>query len=312
MAGVAFLVNPASANGRTGRQWPALAHRAAELGLDGTAFLSQRPGHLAQLADEAAGTGVDVIVGVGGDGTVNEIARGLLSRHDRDLPIPDLAVIPQGTGRDFVRTFDIPRQRDRAIANARDGVAQTLDAARVSYLNWDGEPETSYFANVASAGMSGAIAMRADTTSKLLGGKVSFLVATLAVFSRWKPAPVSLRVDDAERAGPMQDVIVANCRFLGGGMKMCPEADPTDGLFDVLTIGAITKADLARSLPKIYKGTHLPHPKAEVLRGSTVSVTTQAAIPIQLDGEQPGTTPVSFEMMPGALRVRVPRAGKFN
>ncbi len=311
MAGVAFLVNPASANGRTGRQWPNLAHRAAELGLDGAAYLSQRPGHLARLAQEAAETGVDLIVGVGGDGTVNEISRGLLERHERGLSVPDLAAIPLGTGRDFVRTFDIPTRRDEAIANARDGVVQTLDAARVSYRSWEGETGTSYFVNVASAGMSGAIAERANRTSKALGGKAAFLVATLAVFSRWKPAQISLRVDDAERQGRMQDVIVSNCRFLGGGMKMCPDADPTDGLFDVLTIGEITKADLARSLPKIYRGTHLPHPKAELLQGSTVTIDADVAVPIQLDGEQPGTTPVTFELMPSALRLRVPQADVF-
>ena len=94
-------------------------------------------------------------------------------------------------------------------------------------------------------------------------------------------------------------------------MKMCPEADPTDGVFDVLTIGSITKADLTMTLPKIYRGTHLPHPKAELLRGTTVTIDADAALPIQLDGEQPGTTPVTFEVIPQALRLRVPSPGSF-
>jgi len=104
----------------------------------------------------------------------------------------------------------------------------------------------------------------------------------------------------------MHEVIVANGRFLAGGMKMCPEASPDDGLFDVLVIGDVTKADLVRTLPKIYRGTHLPHPKAELLRGATVSVESDEALPIQLDGEQPGTTPVRFEVVAQALRLRVP------
>jgi diacylglycerol kinase family enzyme len=99
---------------------------------------------------------------------------------------------------------------------------------------------------------------------------------------------------------------VANGRFLAGGMKICPEASPDDGLFDVLVIGDVTKADLVRTLPKIYRGTHLPHPKAELLRGATVSVESDEALPIQLDGEQPGTTPVRFEVVAQALRLRVP------
>lgn len=311
MAKVAFLVNPASASGRTGRQWPELAHRAADIGLDGPAYLSQRSGHLVQLASEAADQGAELLVAVGGDGTVNEVARGLLERRDRGLAVPELAVVAQGTGRDFARTFSLPRTAADALEVARSGEVQTLDAARVTYRSWQGETASSHFANVASAGMSGAIAERANTTSKALGGKASFLMATLSVFSRWSPTAMSVSVDGETRSGRMHDVLVANCRFLGGGMKMCPDADPADGLFDVLTIGAITKSDLLMTLPKIYRGTHLPHPKAELLRGATVTIDSEVAVPIQLDGEQPGTTPVTFEVIPGALRLRVPRPGSF-
>ena len=104
----------------------------------------------------------------------------------------------------------------------------------------------------------------------------------------------------------MHDVIVANGRYLGGGMKICPDAEPDDGLFDVLLIGDISKRDLVMTLPKIYRGTHLPHPKAELLRGAEVTIDAPIALPVELDGEQPGTTPATFEVVPGALRLRVP------
>jgi len=104
----------------------------------------------------------------------------------------------------------------------------------------------------------------------------------------------------------MYDVLVANCRYLGGGMKMTPEALPDDGLFDVLLIGNITRTDLALTLPKVYRGRHLPHPKAELLRGAAVTVGAAAPLPVELDGEQPGTTPVRFDIVPQALRLRVP------
>jgi diacylglycerol kinase (ATP) len=89
-------------------------------------------------------------------------------------------------------------------------------------------------------------------------------------------------------------------------MKMCPEAEPDDGLLDVLTIGDITKRDLATNLPKLYRGTHLPHPKLEALRGAVVTVASGQPLPLQLDGEQPGTTPARFELRPRMLRLRVP------
>jgi YegS/Rv2252/BmrU family lipid kinase len=298
-----FLVNPASANGSTGRRWPELARRAAAVGLEGDALLSERPGHLAELAREAALGGASLLVVVGGDGSVNEVANGLAG-----LPSPpEVAIVARGTGWDFVRTFAIPRGIEDAARIALDGVTRDVDLGRVTYRAWDGHEAEAVFANVASAGMSGAIAQRANETTKALGGKMSYLWATFAVFARWSATDVRLRVDAQERDGLMFDVVVANGRFLGGGMEMCPDAAPDDGLFDVLTIGDITKLDLVRTMPKIYRGTHLPHPKAELLRGRTVQVETEQPVPIQLDGEQPGTTPVRFEVLERALRLRVPK-----
>jgi YegS/Rv2252/BmrU family lipid kinase len=299
-----FLVNPASANGSTGRAWPEIAHRAAAAGLEGETLFSEGPGGIAKVAERAAAIGAKQAVVVGGDGTVNEAVNGLL-RVGAGKEV-ELAVIPRGTGTDFVRTFRIPRKVDEAIAVVRDGAVREIDAGRVSYRAWDGSEGTAFFANIASAGMSGAVAMRANATSKALGGKASFLWATLAVFARWRNAQVSVDVDEEHREGSMLDVIVANCEWLGGGMHMTPNAKPDDGLFDVLLIGDVTKRDLVQTLPKIYRGTHLPHPKAEELRGSRVRVDAETPLPIELDGEQPGTTPATFEVVPDALRLRVP------
>ena len=298
-----FLVNPASANGSTGRRWPELARRASAAGLEGDTLFSERGGHLTELARDAALGGARLLVVVGGDGSVYEVANGLAGIDDP----PEIAIVPRGTGWDFVRTFGIPRDVDRAAQVALEGETRTIDLGRVSYRAWDGSDAAGVFANVASAGMSGAIAKRANETTKALGGKASYLWATFAVFSRWQAAEIELEVGDERRSGRMFDVVVANGRFFGGGMQICPEAEPDDGLLDVLTIGDVTKRDLVQTMPKIYRGTHLPHPKAELLRGTTVSVASDSPIPIQLDGEQPGTTPARFEVVPRALRVRVPR-----
>ena len=298
-----FLVNPASANGSTGRRWPELARRAAAAGLDGATLFSERQGHLAELAREAALEGAELLVVVGGDGSVNEVVNGLAGLGRQ----PAVAVVPRGTGWDFSRTFGIPRKIDDAVQIALQGDVRTIDLGRASYRAWDGSDATAWFANVASAGMSGAIAKRANETTKALGGKASYLWATFAVFSGWAATEIEVAVDGERRAGPMFDVVIANGRFFGGGLEICPEAEPDDGLFDVLTIGDVTKRDLVQTMPKMYRGTHLPHPKAELLRGSSVTVTSETPLPIELDGEQPGTTPVTFEVTAGALRLRVPR-----
>jgi YegS/Rv2252/BmrU family lipid kinase len=296
-----FLVNPASANGSTRRRWPEISHRAATAGLEGDVLFSRAAGELTELARRAADEGAERLVVVGGDGTVNEVVNGIAGRDGVEL-----AVIPRGTGWDFVRTYRIPRRLDDALRVALEGQVRELDAGRVRFRSREGGEREAYFANIASAGMSGAIAQRANETSKALGGKVSYFWATFAVFSRWRNSQVELAVDGEQRSARMHDVVVANGRYFGGGMMICPEADPADGLFDVLTIGDLTKRDLLLTLPKTYRGSHLPHPKAELLRGKVVDVDALSPLPVELDGEQPGTTPARFEVVPRALRLRVP------
>jgi diacylglycerol kinase (ATP) len=296
-----FLVNPASENGATGRRWPEIANRAAAAGLIGDALLSERPGQLTELARQAAADGAELLVAVGGDGTVHEIVNGIAGRT-----AVDLAILPRGTGRDFVRTYGIPTRLDNALRTARDGRTREIDLGLARFHSWQGEAAQAYFANIASAGMSGAIAKRANETSKALGGKASYFWATLAVFARWQTSEITVGVGAERRNARMHDVVVANGRYFGGGMMIAPQAEPDDGLFDVLLIGNLTKRDLLLTLPKTYRGRHLPHPKAELLRGSAVEIDAAEPLPVELDGEQPGTTPARFELVPRALRLRVP------
>jgi diacylglycerol kinase (ATP) len=291
-----FLVNPASANGSTGRRWPEIERRAVEAGLHGQALLSERPGHLTELARNAVASGERLLVVVGGDGSVNEVANGVA---DTDV---EIAVLPRGTGWDFARSQGIPHRLGDALDVAVNGWARAVDLGRATFGH-----RSFLFANVASAGMSGAIAQRANETTKSLGGKISYLLATVAVFRGWQAGEMRVTVDGEERSGRMHDLIVALGPYLGGGMKLCPDADPADGEFDVLLIGDLTKRDLVLTLPKTYRGTHLPHPKAELLRGTSVTVETDSPVPVEIDGEQPGSTPARFEMLPGALHVRAPK-----
>jgi diacylglycerol kinase (ATP) len=215
-------------------------------------------------------------------------------------------VIPFGTGMDFARSHGIPRKLEAAVEVALGGRTATIDAGRVRYSAWDGAAADAYFANIASAGMSGAVARQANQTTKALGGRVSFFAALVRVFAGWRNTELEVDVGGERRSGKMTNLIVANGRYQGGGMLIAPEAVPDDGLFDVLVIGDITKRDFVLNVGKIYRGTHLSHPKIELLRGARVSVEAEVPVPLELDGEQPGTTPATFEVVPAALRLRVP------
>ena len=295
-----FLVNPASANGKTGKQWPQIARAAHAAGLRGEALFSDAPGQLGDLARKAADEGATLLVVVGGDGTVHEVVQGIAGRAGVEL-----ALIPRGTGWDFARTHGISKKLGDALRVATEGKSKPFDLGRASYAV-DGAEATAWFANMASVGMSGAVAAKANATTKALGAKTSYLMALGIVFARWQNVPLRVRVDAEERHALMEDAIVAVGRYLAGGMMITPDAEPDDGLFDVLLIGDVTKAELVRVMPKIYRGTHLPHPKGEVLRGTAVAIEADEPLPVQLDGEQPGTTPVRFEIVPAAIRLRVP------
>ena len=235
-------------NGATGKRWPELAHRAERLGLTGETLFSERPGHLIELAASAVDRGAELVVAVGGDGTLNEVVNGVARRE------VELATIPLGTGMDFVRTYGIPTRFDDAVRVARDGTARTIDAGRVRYRTWGGEDAERWFANVGSVGMSGAVAQRANGMSKALGGKATFFYALTRVFLEWENTEVTVKLDDAERHGRMHDVIVANGVWHGGGMMLAPDAKPDDGLFEVVLIGDVGEG-------------RLPHDRAEDLQG---------------------------------------------
>jgi diacylglycerol kinase (ATP) len=254
--------------------------------------MSTRPGELTDLAREAR---ADLIVVVGGDGSVNEVVNGIAGRA------VELAAIAKGTGKDFARTHGIPTRFDDAVHVALRGRTRELDLGHVTFAGGE-----RYFANVASLGMSGAVAQRANTMSKALGGRVTFFYALAREFLTWHNTGVRVRLDGAERSGRMHDVVVANGHFHGGGMKLTPEAETNDGLFDVLLIGDVSKLDFVTTAPKLYRGTHVTHPKVEILRSPYVEVDADTPLPLETDGELVGSTPARFEIVPGALRLRVP------
>jgi YegS/Rv2252/BmrU family lipid kinase len=264
--------------------------------LRGDEVLSEFPGHLAQAAGDAQDS---LLVVIGGDGTVNEVVNGVAGTQ------AEIAVLPCGTGQDFGRTHGIPGGFDDAVRAALDGETRTIDLGRVECDNGT----SRFFANVGSAGMSGAVARRANAMTKRLGGRATFFYALTREFLAWQNTEVVVELEEGvRRKGPMHDVIVANGRYHGGGMKLAPAARQDDGVFDVVTIGDVTKLDFLTTAPKLYSGRYLSHPKVELLRSSAVAISATEPLPLEVDGEPIGTTPARFEVVPAALRLRVPAA----
>lgn len=297
-----FVVNPRSANGATGARWPALEAYMRDQGLAGETRYTTGPEDARLLTAEALRAGARLVVAVGGDGTINEVVNGFMDVGRADA---ELGILPCGTGGDLIRTLGIARNPYRAAEHLLKGAPRRLDVGRARFMAGETQVERA-FLNIAEAGLGGSVVDRVNHTTKALGGFVSFLAGTLATFASYEPCEITLTVDDqAPRRLRAWNVVVGNGRYFGGGMRILPEAEPDDALFDVMVVGDVPRTALFANVVAIYRGTHLRQAGVEHFRARRVKVESERPLLLDLDGEQPGTGPVTFELAPGALCVRL-------
>lgn len=296
------IVNPASAAGRTERTLPRLeAQLRAAIG-DYDCVWTKGPRDAERLAREAVRAGVERVVVAGGDGTAAEVVSGLLGAALGAYA--EVAFLPLGTGADFHRTLEIPRDPGAAIARLASGKGRRIDVGKVRYVGADGAERTSHFLNVASAGLSGVVT-RHVRGSKALGARLAFLFGTLAGLVRFQPPSVRLRADGVEVfRGEIALAAAANGRYFGGGMHVAPTARPDDGLLDLVVIPALGKRVLVASLPRLYQGTHLSVPGVVLHRARRIELDPLGEPALgEIDGEPVARLPMTVEVVPGALQV---------
>src|SRR4029079_16704312 len=220
----------------------------------------------------------------------------------------EIGLIPRGTGGDFRRTIEVPHTIAAAAEHLNNHPARAVDAGRVRYRTFDGGEGVRHFVNVASFGFSSAVARRANASSKRIGGRIAFMAATLRELVAHDNQDVWLTVDGQERRRRrVMMAAVGNGRFFGGGMKICAEAHIDDGAFDLVAVGDMTRGQVIANLGKLFGGTHIELEQVtqeRITRLAAEPVEADAEIPIELDGETPGYLPATFEIIPGALRIR--------
>lgn len=307
------IVNPKSAGGSTQSRWAeTAADFRAHFGAFQVAF-TKKHGDGTELALRGAQQGRKFIIACGGDGTINEVANGIV-QSGADI---EFGVLPSGTGGDFRRTIGIPNDTREAGVTLRNGATKQIDVGKVTFLNHENEQVSRYFLNVASFGLSAAIIERVKSSNivgwiphDVLRGKTNFALSTLQEILGLNFDTVRVKFDDNE-AKPLNTInfCVCNSRFFGGGMKIAPDALINDGLFDVVNIGDIKTAKILLNAYKLYGGSHLnlKEVKSTLARKIEVSPMNSEEIHIEVDGELPGKLPAVFEILPNALKVRVPK-----
>jgi len=304
------IVNPQSQNGALGRRWPELAG-AIRRHLPFDEARTRGPGDATRLTREALDAGADRVVAVGGDGTINEVINGFFDGDRAVAPRAALGVIPFGTGGDFRKTIHMPRDIEAAARILGRGTTRRIDVGHLTLTDRRGDLVSRVFANIASFGISGLVDRLVNESSKALGGRLSFMLATARAGLRYKNQRVRL-VFDGDTARPVDmtinTVAVANGRYFGGGMFIAPRAELDDGQFDVVAIGDLTPIDFVVQGRRLYNGTHLGLDKVTFRRARTVRAEPidGEVVEMDVDGETPGILPATFTILPAALDLMVP------
>ncbi len=310
-----MIVNPKSAGGATASRWAETASDfRAHFGAFQVAF-TKKPGDGIELTKRSIERGRKFIIACGGDGTINEVANGILE-SGADV---ELGILPSGTGGDFRRTLAMPTATREAAKSLRTGATKTIDVGKVTFFNHENEQVSRYFLNVSSFGLSASINERVKAKGLLkwlpvgdaMRGKAKFALSTLQEVFDLNFTTVRVKIDDKEeKLLNTLNFCVANSRYFGGGMKIAPDAKINDGFFDVINIGDMRTAKIILNAHTLYQGTHLDLKEVKSVLARKIEVfpaDKNQEIYIETDGELPGRLPAVYEIVPLALKVRVPQ-----
>ena len=307
------VVNPRSGGGRTGREWPAIVRGLEDIYPDLRTALTTRRGEAASLVRAALLQGHREIIAVGGDGTINEAVNGLFDASAGPIaPDAVFGFVTSGTGGDFRKCFGIAAGHAAAIARLKESTPRPVDIGRVTCVTAGGGTAVRHFINIASVGLSGMIvdSVNRARIAKLFGGQFAFAFHSAVAMLTYRDRKVRLRVDGSyDEIASISTLAIANGQYFGGGMRVAPHAIPDDGLFDVIIMGGVPKRQALAGMKLIYTGEHLNDPSVRALRGKTVMAAPVAEtggrpVLIEVDGENAGQLPATFEILPRALNLR--------
>ncbi len=305
---VRLIVNPNAGAGRARDGIPSVVAAFARAGESCEVAETARPRHAAELLRQAASDGVELIAAMGGDGTLNEVAQAYLDEGGNPVIGPQLGVVPFGTGGDFRRSFGLSHDIDEAVKRMLTSEPRSLDLGFARLHDDDGQVCSHAFINVGSFGISGVVSRLVNRGPKWMGGKTTFYLASVRGTLGYRNQPVRLTVDGkVVYEGPTYLAAFANARYFGGGMRIAPDADPGDGVFECIVIGDVSLAGAFSLSSKIYKGTHLQMDKVHTFRGRHFTASplyTSERVSLELDGENPGHLPLDVSVVPGAVTLR--------
>ncbi|MDR5709349.1 MAG: diacylglycerol kinase family lipid kinase [Armatimonadota bacterium] len=290
---VLAIINPVAGRGRARKLWPRLRAHFVQAGWSVEEVYSTGRGHAVELA--ASALDCDGILAVGGDGTCNEVANGLLRASS--APARFLAPLPVGTANDFATCMGVPGEPEAAARALVGGRLRRID---VGWVNG------RFFLTIAGCGFDAEVARRVNQWPKLLGGKGMYVAGIFHQLAAFRPVRMEISMDQRVWIQPTFMLAAGNLPCYAGGLRMCPEARPDDGWLEVVLVREVSRVEVVRLLPRLLDGSHVRHPKVEVMRAKEVEVRSIIPVAVHADGEFVGTTPARFTIHPQTLEVLLP------
>lgn len=307
------IVNPHSGGGKTGRTFSSTQRTfEASLGTIDVAF-TERTGHAIDLAYAGAKEKRELVIAVGGDGTLNEVVNGVMRAAEDGIQAPEVAIVGQGTGGDFRKTLGVEHRLDKYLEAIASGRVRAVDVGRIIYRDHEKTEKTRYFVNILSAGMGGLVDQYVASASRALGGKVAYFGASFRalVASRRGRLKCDVTSEGKESKKRIQTYMIAICngRYFGSGMHVAPMAKFDDGKFEVVSIDAASKIAFSVNSQRIYDGAHIgkegiEHFSCEKISMDLDNEEARDVFLLDCDGEPIGGLPISVECVPGAIRFR--------
>lgn len=263
-------------------------------------FYTSHKNHSIELSAQAVANGFTHVICAGGDGSLNEVANGIMQAGNTRVR---MGALPSGTGNDFVRTMKV----NNSIAALRkyidEDTYREIDLGLVHFTGTDGKPSQRYFINITDVGMGGVVAKKLSTAGNWMGATIKYQKAILTTFVSYKNQPLKATADNFTYEGKVMNFIVANGKYFASGLGIAPDAQPDDGLFSVVIIGEISMLDYLKNLGAAKKCQRIIHPELKYLSASGVLVeATNEPLAIDMDGEFIGYAPMKIEMANKAVK----------
>jgi YegS/Rv2252/BmrU family lipid kinase len=301
------IVNPESNKGKTRKRWNQIREALKSFLKEFKCEFTEKPLQAIEISRVALKEGTELVIGVGGDGTMNEIANGFYENRKIINPEAALGIVPSGTGCDFTKSLNIPLGLKNALEVITQAPSSLIDIGRVRFMGNSGEAQERFFLNVSDFGIGGDV-VRKVNENRMKRRASSYLKCLISTFLSYKNKRLKIKIDDEEL--PVDEYLIgtiSNGRIFGKGMKIAPEAKLDDGLFDVVLVKGMKVLDFFRNGWRLYTGTHLSHPKISLIRGTKVEAMADDKdidVLIEVDGEQLGKLPATFEIIPGSILVK--------